>query len=272
MNKRRKIRKQKPQQHKKGFLPKQLKRTPKPSYFKDSEGNVLGSIDLVFPIIRRSSHGVTECVGTAFLIHPVGGFITAKHCLERESGYDGEYFGIQTIRRKYQVIRKIVYYEAHQKGDIAVGMLSGELRDKATDQIVYLTTFAIAAVPPKIGEDVYILGYPRMRISSKKMGTFPCDRYDGTILEHLPEGTAKIKSECFVTNINIKCGSSGGPVIRDFKVIGVCSSSFDNDGTVEPISFITPIHLVYDLELKDSSGGVSTVKQMMHDGYIPKAQ
>lgn len=98
---------------------------------------------------------------------------------------------------------------------------------------------------------------------------FRCDRFDGKIIEHLPESTAWVKDECFQTNMLIKSGASGGPVLRGNHIIGVNSSSIGIADVEEPISFITPISKVLDLTLKDSDGKETSLMELAEKGFLP---
>jgi hypothetical protein len=146
--------------------------------------------------------------------------------------------------------------------------LRGQLRDSHTNDIVLKASLSVSLTPVKIDEEISTLAYPRMRIKKEHIGTFPCDKYIGKVLDHLPNGTGRLKSECFVTNMEIKSGSSGGPVLRDNHIIGLNSTSLEITEKDEPISFITPIHLIFDLVLKDSDGNNTTIKELMESGHM----
>lgn len=106
----------------------------------------------------------------------------------------------------------------------------------------------------------------------KQEGIFPCDKYMGQIVEYYPDGTFLLKSPCYQTNMEIKSGASGGPVLRENKIIGVNSTSFGTSEEEEPISFITPIHFLYDLKLRDSDGVETSVRELMEHGFMMPAE
>jgi hypothetical protein len=108
-----------------------------------------------------------------------------------------------------------------------------------------------------------------MTIDNRSKGKFPCDKYGGKVLVHLPNGTGTLRSECFVTNMEIRSGASGGPVLRGNHIIGVNSASMEFLGNEEPVSFITPILKILDLKLEDGKGEYTNVKELIKNGNMP---
>lgn len=250
-----------------------VKRVIKPSSFKDNFGNIISPIELVFPILRLTNDDQFDAVGTGFFVHPAGGFVTAKHCFYNGDIYvSGTYYAIHSVGNGQHLMREIQYFEPHTVGDIGVGMLKGQLKHKHTNEIVLKASFPISLTPPNINDDITTLAYPRMRITKNQFGTFPCDKYAGKIIDYLPNGTARLRSECYQTNMEIKSGASGGPVLRGNHIIGVNSTSMDIPDHEEPISFITPIEFVFDLVLKDGAGEATSIKQLMDSGHMPWAK
>jgi hypothetical protein len=147
-------------------------------------------------------------------------------------------------------------------------MLSGVLKKRYSGELVFRAALPVSLTPAAINDRIATLAYPRMTISETNVGKFICDRYEGQILEYLPDGTGRLRSPCFLTNMEIKSGSSGGPVLRDNHVIGVNSRSFDMDATEEPISFITPIRQIFDLILKESDGTTTSIQELMDTGRM----
>ncbi len=240
----------------------------KPATYKDNHGNVITPSQLSFPIIRYTKEKQFKAIGTGFFFHPAGGFITAKHNLYTKDQFDENCFAIHSIGSGQHLIRRIQYFEAHREADIGVGMLRGQLLSSQNKEPVLKASLALSLTPPSIDDEVSTLAYPRMKIRKEKYGTFSCDKYVGRILEHRPDGTGKLNNECYITNMELKSGSSGGPVLRGNNIVGVNCSSFDMDEMYEPISFVTPIHLVFDLTLKDSDGHTTSIRELMDSGHI----
>jgi V8-like Glu-specific endopeptidase len=238
-----------------------------PNKFKDDQGNIITPIELVFPIIKKVGNEY-ECVGTGFFVHPAGGFVTAKHVLYENDKFNPIYYAIHTIGKNMHFARKIIHFQGHPIGDIGMGMLDGELKNRITGEIFLKAALPVSKTPIGPKDKISTLAYPRMKIDRQNVGTFPCDKFSGEVIEHLPEGTSKLKSECYVTNMHVKSGASGGPVLRGFHVVGVNSSSYQTAVDQEPISFITPIHLLFDLELTEGDGSKVTVKELMENGNM----
>jgi len=70
------------------------------------------------------------------------------------------------------------------------------------------------------------------------------------------------KGTCIQTNMQIKGGASGGPVFNDEGyVIGINSTGFEMTDSEEPISFVTPIQKVFDIEYPlNTDEGIRSVK------------
>ena len=248
------------------------KRPYRPPTFRDNFGNTISAIELVFPIIRLHPDQLYETVGTGFFVHPSGGFVTAKHCLYAGEVYDDNCYAVQTVSPGEHFIRKIQYFESHPTADIGVGMLRGQLLHKETQEVVLKASFPISLTLPEINDQISTLAYPRMQIDEGHVGTFPCDRYVGKIVDYHADGTAWLRSGCYQTDMEIKSGASGGPVIRRNQIIGVNSTSMETAHGEEPISFITPVHFVFDLQLKDSDGAITSIKELMESGHMPFAK
>lgn len=242
--------------------------TDGPKAFKDNYGNIISPIELVFPIVRLNPENKFEAVGTGFFVHPAGGFVTARHCLYDNDVYDDSCFAIHSIGDGQHLVRKIQYFEAHTDADIGMGMLKGQLK-RANGELVLKASFPVSLTHPIIDEEVMTFAYPHMVIENDNTGTFPGDWFKGKIIEQLPNGTGKLKSIAFATTMLIKHGASGGPVLRGNHLIGVNSTGFDAFGTDDPISFITPISQIFDLKLKDSDGKITTVEELMKNGFMP---
>lgn len=245
-----------------------IKHFNNPGMYQDNQGNELLPYELVFPILHKKDNGEFVAIGTGFFVHPAGGFVTAKHCLFNNDVYDDKCYVVHTIGRGHHELRKIQYFEPHPTADVGMGMLRGQLHNGQTGELLLKASFPISIVPIQIGEAISTLGYPRMKIKNN-VGIFRCDQFEGKIIEHLPEGTAWVKDECFQTNMPIRSGASGGPVLRENHIIGVNSSSIGMADIEEPISFITPIKKVMDLRLRDSDGKETSLMELADSGHLP---
>jgi hypothetical protein len=266
--KRKKVKAKIAKQERRAIIRKNENRITKPLSFKDNKGNIITPIELVFPIIQLLGPDKYRMVGTGFFVHPSGGFVTAKHCLYEGNVYQDNCYAIHSISVYRQEVRKIQYFKPHPVGDIGMGMLRGQLLDAQTQQQILKASLPISLTPPALNDEITTLAYPRMKINHNNVGTFPCDRYAGKIVEHLQTRSGKLTSETYVTTMQIKSGASGGPVLRGNHIIGVNSTSFKTFPHEAPISFITPISLILDLELEDSQGKVASVKELMEGGHM----
>lgn len=235
--------------------------------FRDNEGNNHLPIEVVFPIIRYDGNR-TNFVGTGFFVHPAGGFITARHVLPNNRQEQGNYYAVQTIDGTNHIIRQIQIFFPHPSADIGIGMLRGRLMEDGRESLRVPLTISLNE--PEIGEIVRTFAFPRTVIETRETEVILDVRgnwQEGEIVDFL-ENRPMFNSPCFQTSISVEGGASGGPVLSNGLVIGVNSTGFDLEPGADPISFITPISQVFDLEVHDSDGEAFTVRQLMEEGYI----
>lgn len=229
--------------------------------------------EVIFPIVTfNPDTKVWKCLGTGYFINPVGAFITAKHLLF----LDGEQmektlYGIHNIDNKEYHVRPVTQLIPHKDADIMIGTL-GERRLNQKDLPAMLSKhFVLDFEALKTADKISTYAYPNT-ISEvldfpETEFTFTREFSKGEIVDYHPNGTLKVRNRCYQTTMEIKSGSSGGPVLRDGYIVGVNSSSFDLMEDEEPISFITPIDYVLDLSVKENRKLI-TVKELISNNYI----
>jgi hypothetical protein len=112
--------------------------------------------------------------------------------------------------------------------------------------------------PIEIGDNIATFAFPKTTTQHDESDnsyefTFTGDWQAGQIQDLHKDGFSRLKNKCYQTSINIKDGASGGPVIKGNKVIGINSSAFDLTQDDDPISFITPIELLKEMNFKIKS-------------------
>jgi len=90
---------------------------------------------------------------------------------------------------------------------------------------------------------------------------------EGLVEELHPNGLSLLQNSCYQTTMHIESGSSGGPVFNDGYVVGVNSSSFELTGEEKPISFITPISYILDLQLSIENN-IKTIRDLISQKAI----
>lgn len=241
--------------------------------FRDNFGRVIYINELIFPIIAIGGDGNYRPVGSGFFVHPAGGFVTANHVLFR-NGQLQDCYAIHTVSPTEKLVRKIQAFFPHPEADIGIGMLKGQLL--GLDGKVHLrASFPISRRVAAVGNVIRSYAYPNSVVQvtdGTQIGSFQGSWCHGRITKYLKEGEHwALQSDCFETNMEIASGASGGPVIRGMGIIGVNSRGWEFlEGETEgdPISWITPISKIFDLEISDSDGRETTVLELMRDGHM----
>lgn len=237
--------------------------------FKDNSGNITKGTDTVFPlIIEKDEH--FEFWATGFFIQTGGGFITAKHNL-----YDKKDLVLDNIRAiEYRGdthhIRKIEHAFVPQNSDVIVGMLTGDICNP--ELLLRNQVLALDSRPPEVGDKIHTYAYPQNVVEKNEqgiyMGKFTPKVEFGEIVEFFPEGrdATFLPGPCYQTNMLIEGGASGGPVFNSERgfVIGINSTGYDIEGA--PISFITPISEIFNIEIHFADN--MTIKEMGKEGIV----
>ena len=239
--------------------------------FRDNYGNIHYADELIFPIIYHNEK--TEkfyARGTGYFIHPAGGFITAKHVLFDNGKLLKPCFGIQSFKGGEHLLREIVAFFPHDSADIGVGMLKGHLMKNA--QPHFVASFPISLSKPQIGDKIRTYAFPKSEVQveyGKQLGIFKGTWSTGKIRQLIRAGEHHLlKTDVYETSMHIEGGASGGPVLRGTSVIGVNSTGWEFGEGFEPSSCITPIHEILDLEVSDSNDKKSTLRQLIHEGFV----
>ncbi len=227
----------------------------------------------IFPIIAFiPGIGKFKCIGTGFFITPLGGFVTAKHVFfdSYQKPYP-HYYGVQLLSNGDAVTRVATELLYHPSADIAVGFLTVGYDEMAQEKEFELAPHLTLSFKTKflVGDKISTFGYPRTELSidvPKYTFSFKGKRSKGSIVDILEEGHL-VKNRCFQTNMNIESGTSGGPVFKDGKVIGINSSSMELFEGDDPISFVTPIGYLLNMMVKLGDKTYS-IKQLVDQKYI----
>jgi hypothetical protein len=246
--------------------------------FKTKNNDIINPFDSIFPIMTGNIKTKEFVfIGTGFFINSNGGFITAKHVMfpNNDNKPINPFFAIQTVNGNKHYIRYIEQFVPHGNADIAIGMLKSDTYQGDTPIKLPINTsfLKLSKVQPNIGQSVSTFAYPKSGIyreDESQVGIFNGSWQEGKIEEYLPDGRDKIflPSECYRTSLLIEGGASGGPVILNGKVIGINSTGYDLIDDSSPISYITPISKILDLQVIVGPGQKETVSNLIKDGKI----
>lgn len=241
--------------------------------FRNSIGQEIGNEQPIFPLIsfeKKSSK--FKCLGTAFFIHPFGWFVTAKHVLyDNNQNVPEIILGVQTLSNKDHVSREVTHLSIHPSADIAIGRL-GIARNGRAVKVQYelASPFVLSFKTLKLNDPIMTFGYPRTLnkveenlITFNFKGTWT----NGLIQDFCPEGSPVVRNRCYQTSMLIDTGASGGPVFKDNFVVGINSSGYDLLIGEDPLSFITPIDLLLDLEL-EVNNKLLPIRDLIRMGHI----
>lgn len=227
--------------------------------FTDSAGNRQDGRRFVFPILGYVDDEV-QFIATGFFIAP-DIFVTAKHVVFDYKEIVDSLFIVQMNEKGEASQRKVIKIASHKLADVAIGGL--EKHNYITNP--YLT---ITKNPLKTGDIIRTFAYPNSKVEyiddNVAEGTFVGNFYEGKILEYMPNGSAILKNECFMTDMNILSASSGGPVVdKNGRIVGINNSSWTFLEGEGYISYITPINKILEMELPTNQGLIS-VEKLLH--------
>jgi hypothetical protein len=233
-------------------------------------------IEEIFPLITFDpDKKIWKCLGTGFFINPIGAFISAKHVFMDSDGKmqktlysaheptDGEPY-IRTIR---QIV-------VHPDADILIGLL-GKKRIKNENFDAGESQFCkIDFELLNNGDEICTLAFPNSQREdlneSEVEFTFTRRLSKGKVIDY-HDRSPVVENRCYQTNMKVDSGASGGPVFKNGYIIGVNSSGYSLAEGEEPLSFITPIDYILDLEVKEKNKMVA-VKELVEKGFIKTKQ
>ena len=200
---------------------------------------------IVFPIIKALYYpdGTEDhkIVGTGFFLDSNGRFLSARHifynrnrltldlglALDIEDAEGIALYCVHSVnvnrkmvarridvssiipRRDTDIVAGFVEMKQFGKGDNSI--TEAELRNTA--HINYATNTDIS-----VGTEIWTVAFPLTKVSRLENGGFnvdlQSDMYRGRITKHYPEGRDRVMlpGPCYETDMEIKGGSSGGPV------------------------------------------------------------
>lgn len=243
--------------------------------FKNENGIIIGHERVIFPLINHDlSKNDFNCIGTAFFINSLGWFITAKHVLHDNNGkFFKTMYGVQSLSNGKQVSRQVKQISIHPEADIALGILGDDAFDGNAKPVEHeLTPILELSLPMlSIDDEVSSYSFPNTKKHYEQHlihFNFTGLWTKGKIEDFLPEGSPVVRNACYQTSMQIDPGASGGPVFKGNQVVGVNSSGYELFAGESPLSFITPIDFILDLNLEDDDRVLTSMETLIKHNYI----
>lgn len=243
--------------------------------FKNENGTIIDHERVIFPLIF---HNVPKedfrCIGTAFFVNTLGWFITAKHVLyNNQDEVLKTTFGIQTLSDGRQVARPVKQLSIHPFADIALGILSDDAYDGHARPVMHelAPTFELSLSMLSVQDEICSFNFPNSKKTYEKHlvhFNFKGLWTTGKVESYLPDGSPIVKNACYQTSMQINNGASGGPVFKGDQVVAVNSSGFELSGDESPLSFVTPIDFILDLNLEDDNGLLVSMDTLVKQNFI----
>ena len=229
----------------------------------------------IIPLISfNKSRQTFRCIGTAFFVNSSGVFITAKHVL-----YDSNHkmfemvMGVQALSTGDIVSRQISHLCIHDTADIAIGKFEDKAYDGNAIEVEYelAPPFILSFQPLEQNDEIMSFGYPR--VGRETIGTNTTFNItgiwtSGVVKEYCPNGGFLLQNRCYQTSMHIESGASGGPVFKNSQVVGINSTGWHLEEGQEPLSYITPIDYIFDLQFELENGQLVTVKELVEQNFI----
>ncbi|CAA9200473.1 trypsin-like serine protease [Flavobacterium collinsii] len=231
----------------------------------------------IFPLITFDPEKkIWKCLGTGFFINPVGAFISAKHVfMDSDKKTEKTLYSAHESESGQAYIRPIKQIVVHPNADIMIGLL-GDKRIEDKNFKADISKYCnIDFESLKNDDEIYTLAFPNTEREdlneSEVEFTFTRRFSEGKIIDFHEDGSPVVRNRCYQTNMKVDSGASGGPVFKNSFIVGVNSSGYSLAEDEEPISFITPIDFILNLEVKEKNKMI-TVKELVEKGYIKSKQ
>ncbi len=231
----------------------------------------------IFPIITFDPQNRRwKCLGTGFFINPVGAFVSAKHVfMDSDGKIEKTLYSVHISEKEENYIRPVKQIVVHPNADILIGLL-GIKRIKDQSFKADISNYcSIDLEPLKNDDEIYTFAYPNTESedfnNSETKFTFTERKEKGKIIDYHERGSPVVRNRCYQTNMKVDSGASGGPVLKNEFIVGVNSSGYSLSDNEEPLSFITPIDYILDLEVEENNKKIA-VRELIKKGYIKTKQ
>lgn len=238
--------------------------------------------EVIFPICQwiNEKAGLYQILGTGFFVCTDGIFLTAKHVIVDERGeIIPDLFAITFLSGLKFLIRPfnykdgaLSYIKCHALADVAAGHLAQATHNKTghplTNKILALEVNGLFET-----EIVASYGYPKdtFYFKENKVHVATLEHWQfGKVLEmHRTGRGGLLPGPCYMTDLSIPHGASGGPVTNQSgRVVGINSTGWNGQN----ISYISRIEDALELgfDIVQTTGGSQSMslRKMAELGYL----
>jgi V8-like Glu-specific endopeptidase len=208
----------------------------------------------IVPLIGMRSNGKPVFLGTAFFISPSGAIIvTAKHCLFEKEGKPWKDLAIFQFVEDHTYIVRAIKQVRWNNSDVAI-LVPQPMKKKGSDTYTRNPIPQLTEKYPQKGAYIASFAYPESTLTileEKKAKFFINDTWHYGQIEDFHEGgTPMLKNPCFQSSMEIRGGSSGGPVAdQTGNIFAINSTGAETTPDIQAYSFLTPINLCFDIEV-----------------------
>jgi S1-C subfamily serine protease len=231
----------------------------------------------IVPLIGMKSNDAPEFLGTAFFISPTGAIIvTAKHCLFEKEGKPWKDLAIvQFVEDHKFVVRGIRQWYWNQS-DVAI-LVPHPMTKKNTPGYVENPVPTLTLEYPPKGTHIASFAYPQSTldvIANKQAKIRINDSWHyGQIEGFHQEGVSLLRNPCFQSSMEIRGGSSGGPVANlSGHIFAINSSGAETTPEIAAYSFLSPINLCFNMQVDltiDNQRRMYSIWELITSKFIP---
>ena len=212
----------------------------------------------VMPLVSLSKGGV-NALGSAFVVHPGGILVTAKHVIQGalpDSKFREQIYALYVSNRKHKdgsgnhigglipVTKEAWSLEL----DIAYCLLQ-PMVNKDTGKQLLFPSFSVTAKPPRVGENILAIGYynnhfdeirhenGQIKVSNSREGVSTTGIVIEVFLNKRDSGM--LSFPCFQSSSQYEPGMSGGPIFGEAGYVCgvVCSGLRENSSSNEFVTY-----------------------------------
>jgi len=208
----------------------------------------------IVPLIGMKSNNTPLFLGTAFFISPIGAIIvTAKHCLFERENQPWKSLAIFQFVEDHKYVLRPIRHSYWNQSDVAI-LVPYPMTKKDTPGHVRNPIPTLTLAYPEKGSYIASFAYPQSTldvIAEKTAKVFVNDTWHyGQIEDFHENGTPMLRNPCFQSSMEIKGGSSGGPVAnQNGHIFAINSTGAETTPEISAYSFLSPIDLCFDIQV-----------------------